>query len=198
MSSFPIRNPDHLLNPSNSALLVIDYQPLQIETVKSMEHTRLIKNISLVAELANLFKVPVVLSSVNVRLGQKPTIPELRQLMSGAEEIDRTSINAWEDKEFYEAVKGTGRKKLIMAALWTEACLAFPTLDALKEGFEVYPIVDAVGGTSKEAHEAALTRVVQAGAKPISVAQLACELQRDWNRNDTKKEFTRILMSIEK
>jgi len=198
MSSFPIRNSDHLLTPSNSALVVIDYQPLQIETVKSMDHQRLIKNMGFIAELANLFKVPVVLSSINVRLGQKPTIPELRQLLSESPEIDRTSINAWEDKEFVDAVKATGRKKLIMTALWTEACLAFPTLDALREGFEVYPVVDAVGGTSKEAHEAALTRVIQAGAKPISVAQLACELQRDWNRADTKKEFTRILMSIEK
>lgn len=197
MSSFPVRNPDHLLTPSNSALLIIDYQPLQIQTVKSMDHQKLIQNMGFVIDLAKLFQVPIVLSSVNVRLGQKPTVPELRNRMSDALEIDRTSINAWEDQEFYEAVRATGRKKLIMTALWTEACLAFPTLDALKEGYEVYPVVDAVGGTSEKAHEAALSRVMQAGASPISVAQLACELQRDWNRSETKKEFTRILMAIE-
>ena len=113
--------------------------------------------------------------------------------MSGVWSYDRTTINAWEDKEFYEAVKATNRRKLIMAALWTEACLTFPTLDALKEGYEVYPVVDAVGGTSKIAHETALRRVEQAGAQLTSLAQLACEVQRDWNRTDTVPDMVEIL-----
>jgi nicotinamidase-related amidase len=94
-------------------------------------------------------------------------------------------------------VRGIGRKKLIMMALWTEACLTFPTLDALREGFEVFPVVDAVGGTSLEAHEAAVTRIEQAGAQPISWVQLACELQRDWNRVSTAPGFSEIVFSVE-
>jgi nicotinamidase-related amidase len=106
--------------------------------------------------------------------------------------LDRTSINAWEDAEFVAAVRATDRKKLIIAALWTEACLTFPTLDALREGYEVYPVVDAVGGTSVEAHRAALERMVQAGAQPIGWIQLLCELQRDWARTETAGQVAEI------
>jgi isochorismate hydrolase len=109
----------------------------------------------------------------------------------------RTASNAWEDEQFLQAVKVTGRKKLIMTALWTEACLAFPTLDALRDGYEVYPVVDAVGGTSLEAHRVALERVAQAGAKLISWVQMACELQRDWARSDTAARFAEILFAVE-
>ena len=111
--------------------------------------------------------------------------------------LDRTSINAWEDVEFVSAVKATGRKKLIMTALWTEACLTFPSLDALRDGYEVYPVVDAVGGTSPEAHRAALERVVHAGAQPISWVQLLCELQRDWARTETASQFAEVVFSVE-
>jgi nicotinamidase-related amidase len=100
-------------------------------------------------------------------------------------------------QEFVAAVKATGRKKLIMTALWTEACLAFPTLDALRDGYDVYPVVDAVGGTSLEAHRAALERVTQAGAKLTSWVQMACELQRDWVRADTSATFAEILFAVE-
>ncbi|HAJ55885.1 MAG TPA: hydrolase, partial [Lactobacillus sp.] len=115
------------------------------------------------AKLAKIYQVPIVLSTVNVKSGRnKDTIPDLKKVLGDQPSIDRTSINAWQDQNFVEAVKATGRKKLVMAALWTEACLTFPTLDALAEGFQVYPVVDAVGGTSKIAHETALRRVEQA------------------------------------
>lgn len=114
-------------------------------------------------------------------------------MLPHGDSLDRTSINAWEDVEFQRAVKATGRMKVLMTALWTEACLAFPTLDALREGFEIYPVVDAVGGTSLAAHRAALDRVEQAGAQPVSWVQLICELQRDWERVDTASEFAQIL-----
>jgi nicotinamidase-related amidase len=123
----------------------------------------------------------------------KETIPEIRSQLEGIASYDRTAINAWEDKEFNEAVKATGRKKLIMTALWTEACLSFPTLDAIKEGFEVYPVVDCVGGTSVIAHQTALRRMEQAGAQLTGLAQLACELQRDWNRHDTSRGFVEFM-----
>jgi nicotinamidase-related amidase len=102
-------------------------------------------------------------------------------------------MNSWEDKEFNEAVKKTGRRRLIMTALWTEVCLTFPALDAIKEGFDVYPVVDAVGGTSVIAHEMGLRRMEQAGAKLTTVVQLACELQRDWNRQETAPYFVKAL-----
>jgi nicotinamidase-related amidase len=200
MTSQSIRDPgrDHLLTPKNSALIVIDYQPVQVTSVASMDRRALVTNITSVAKVAQLFKLPVVLSTVNVKTGKNaPTIHQLQGVLPGAEALDRTTINAWEDEAFLQAVKATGRKKLIMTALWTEACLAFPTLDALRDGYEVYPVVDAVGGTSLEAHRAALERVAQAGARPISWVQMACELQRDWVRAETAASFAEILFAVE-
>jgi nicotinamidase-related amidase len=197
MTSEPTRDPtaDALLTPSNAALVVIDYQPSQIQTVRSMDHDLLLANIVSVARLARAFDLPVVLSTVNVANGQGPTLPELKAVLSESREIDRTQINSWEDVDFRRAVQATGRKKLIMAALWTEVCLTFPALDALREGFEVFPVVDAVGGTSPEAHRAGLERIVQAGAQPISWVALACELQRDWARVATVPEIVDIVLT---
>jgi nicotinamidase-related amidase len=185
---------DHLLTPDNSVLLVIDYQPTQINSVNSMLRELLIDRIVAVAELARGFKVPTVPSTVNVATGRnKPTIPRLAKVLEGVASLDRTTINAWEGAVFLAAVKATGRKKIIIAGLWTEACVAFTALDALQEGYEVYPIVDAIGGTSVVAHETALRRMEQAGAKLISLAQLACELQRDWNRTATVEVMVKAL-----
>ncbi|HEX3613380.1 MAG TPA: hydrolase [Sporichthyaceae bacterium] len=197
MTSEPIRDPvtDPLLTPQNAALLVIDYQPSQLAAVRSMDHELLTDNIVSVARLARTYGLPVVLSTVNVANGQGPTLPELREVLADNEEIDRTQINSWEDVEFRRAVLATGRKKLIIAALWTEVCLAFPALDALREGFEVYPVVDAVGGTSLEAHRAGLERIAQAGGQPISWVSLACELQRDWARVATVPEVVDIVLT---
>ena len=193
-----IRDPvqDHLLTPQNSALIVIDYQPTQVSSIQSRDRRSLVANIVAVARIAKLFGLPVVLSTVNVKTGKNaPTIKPITDVLSGVEAIDRTSINAWEDEDFVRAVKASGRKKLVIAALWTEACLIFPSLDAMREGFEVYPVVDAVGGTSLEAHNAAIDRLIQAGAQPTSWVQLACELQRDWNRDKTAPQFAQILFS---
>jgi nicotinamidase-related amidase len=197
MTNEAIRDPvtDHLLTGQNAVLVVIDYQPSQIQTVASVDHELLVDNIVSVARLARTFDLPTVLSTVNVANGQEPTIPELRAVLSESPEIDRTQINSWEDVEFRRAVEATGRKKLILTALWTEVCLAFPALDALREGFEVYPVVDAVGGTSPEAHRAGLERVVQAGGQPISWVSLACELQRDWARVDTVPDVVDIVLT---
>lgn len=198
MTSEPMRDPlvDPLLTPANSALVVIDYQPRQIETVRSIDSELLVRNIVTVARLTKTYRLPIVLSTVNVGAnGLPPTIPELREVLADNVEIDRTQINAWEDVEFRQAVEATGRKKLIMTALWTEVCLAFPSLDALRDGYEVYPVVDSVGGTSPEAHRAGLERIVQAGAQPISWVSLACELQRDWARLDTVPDVVDIVLT---
>jgi nicotinamidase-related amidase len=198
MTSEQIRDPttDHLLTPENSALLIIDYQPVQVRSIASMDRQLMVDNIVRVARMAKLYGLPIVLSTVNVKTGaNEPTIPELQAELAGIEALDRTTINAWEDVEFLAAVKATGRKKLIITALWTEACLTFPSLDAIRDGYEVYPVVDAIGGTSVEAHRAGLERVIQADAKPVSWVQLICELQRDWARTDTVKEFREILFA---
>lgn len=195
MSSFPIRDPheDRLLTPENAALIVIDYQPTQINSINSMNRAELVRNILLVGRIARNYNLPVILSTVNVISGQsKDTIPALRRVLGDVPSYDRTTINAWEDRDFLEAVKATKRRKLILTALWTEACLTFPALDAIAEGYGVYPVIDAVGGTSLAAHEAALRRVEQAGAHPTSIAQLACELQRDWNRPETVPGMVQI------
>ncbi|AMP39628.1 hydrolase [Ralstonia solanacearum] len=192
MASEPIRDPanDHLLTPQNAAFVIIDYQPVQVNSIASMDRQLLVNNIVGTSRAAVVYKLPIVHSTVNVKTGlNKPPIPQLRKVLGDFPTYDRTSINSWEDVEFREAVKATGRKKLIMTALWTEACLTFPALDALKEGYEVYVVVDAVGGTSVAAHEAALRRIEQAGGKMISVAQLFCELQRDWSRSETVPAF---------
>jgi len=135
-------------------------------------------------------------STVNVASGQgTPTLPEPADLLTDDKRLDRTTVNSWEDVDLVQAVRATGRRKLIFCALWTEVCMAFAALDALREGYEVYPVVDAIGGTSPEAHRAGLDRVIQAGGQPISWISLACELQRDWARLDTVPAIVEIVLT---
>lgn len=192
MTSETIRDPvkDHLLTPQNAAFIIIDYQPVQVNSIASMDRQLLINNIVGISKAAVAYGLPIVHSTVNVKTGlNKPPIPQLRKVLGKFPTYDRTTINSWEDVEFRQAVEKTGRRKLIMTALWTEACLTFPALDALREGYEVYVVADAVGGTSVAAHEAALRRIEQAGGRLTSVVQLFCELQRDWARNETVPAF---------
>jgi nicotinamidase-related amidase len=197
MTSAPIRDPlaDHLITPQNAALLLIDYQPAQVASVRSVDHELLIKNAVSTVRTIKAFGVPVVHSTVNVANGQGPTIPELADLLKDDEPLDRTTVNSWEDTEFLAAVRATGRRKLIFCALWTEVCMAFTALDAMRAGYEAYPVVDAIGGTSAEAHRAGLERVTQAGGQPISWVSLACELQRDWARQATVAAVVEIVLT---
>lgn len=186
MQQTPIRNPlrDQLLAPENCVFTFIDYQPEQFLGVHSKDRDELLMNAVTLGRIAHDFAVPVVLSTVGVQMGvNQATSPELREVLGDVHEIDRTTLNAWEDRDFVSAVKKTGRKKIVMSGLWTEVCVAFPTLDALQDDYEVYIVVDAIGGVTQEAHEAALQRMIQAGAQPITTLALACELQRDWARN---------------
>jgi nicotinamidase-related amidase len=197
MTSAPVRDPlaDHLITPENSAFLFIDYQPSQLATVRSMDHELMVKNAVSTVRTIKAFSVPVVHSTVNVANGQGPTLPELDALLTDDKPLDRTTVNSWEDIEFVQAVRATGRRKLIICALWTEVCMTFAALDALREGYEVYPVVDAIGGTSPEAHRAGLDRVIQAGGQPISWVSLACELQRDWARQETVQAIVEIVLT---
>lgn len=197
MTSEAIRNPveDHLLTPQNAAFVIIDYQPVQVNSIASTDRQSLVDNIVGVCKAAVAYGLPVVHSTVNVKTGlNRPPIPQIRAALPNVPTIDRTSINSWEDVEFRQSIEKTGRTKLIMTALWTEACLTFPALDALKAGYEVYVVVDAVGGTSVIAHETALRRIEQAGGRLISVAQLFCELQRDWSRKETVQTFIQLFI----
>lgn len=197
MASEPIRDPvkDQLLTPQNATFIIIDYQPVQVNSIASMDRQLLINNIVGACKAAVAYGLPIVHSTVNVKTGlNKPPIPQVRKALAGHPTYDRTTINSWEDIEFRQAVEKTARKKLIMTALWTEACLTFPALDALALGYEVYVVADAVGGTSVEAHNAALRRIEQAGGKMISVVQLFCELQRDWARAKTVPAFMNLFI----
>jgi nicotinamidase-related amidase len=141
----------------------------------------------MLGRVATSFELPVVLSTVYVKHGMSGTNAELLEALPGVQEIDRTTMNSWEDPEFRAAVEQTGRKKLVIAGLWTEVCVVFPTLDALRAGYQVYVVADAIGGVSRVAHESAMQRMIQAGAIPISVLGLACELQRDWGRPEANR-----------
>jgi len=161
-----------------------------------MDPDLLRENIVSTVRTVKAFRLPIVHSTVNVASGQQqPTIPELAELLEDNPPLDRTTVNSWEDTEFLQAVHATGRRKLIFCALWTEVCMAFAALDALREGYEVYPVVDAIGGTSPEAHRAGLERVVEAGAQPIGWVSLACELQRDWARLETVPAVVEIVLT---
>lgn len=182
----PIRDPkqDRLITPANAVLALIDYQPDQYTGVRSVGHAELLVHVTTLGKIATAYDLPVVLSTVGVKSnGMAGSNVELLEALPGVPEIDRTTLNSWEDPDFRAAVQKTGRKKLIVAGLWSEICVAFPVLDALAEGYEVYFVADAIGGVSAAAHEAAMQRMVQAGAVPISVIGLAAELQRDWGRD---------------
>lgn len=183
----PIRDPaaDHLLTPQNCAIVLIDYQEGQYATVGSATRQEIDLGAVTLAKLAHAYSIPTILSTVAVDMGvNQPTVRTLADELPGVVEIDRTGVNCWEDPDFRAAVQATDRRKIVMAGLWTEVCLAFPTLDMLREGYEIYPVLDAVGGVSQVTHESAVQRMVQAGAQPITSLALGCELMRNWARPD--------------
>lgn len=183
----PVRAPGHddLLAPGNCVLALIDYQPEQYGTVRSATREEIDLNVVALCRLATAYEVPVVLSTVGVGLGVNEGTAELiRNELPGVPEIDRTGVNAWEDAGFRTAVEGTGRRKVVMAGLWTEVCLTFPTLDMLAEGYDVYPVADAVGGISRVAHDRAFDRMIAAGARPVTAISFGSELMRNWARPD--------------
>jgi nicotinamidase-related amidase len=174
-----------LLDPKNCVVLLIDYQPQMAFGVGSMDGQALVNNATGLAKAAKAFDVPLILTSVAEKSFSGPTFKQLRDVYPDLSIIDRTTMNTWEDARVVDAIKQTGRKKVVMAGLWTEVCIAFPALDALREGFEVYFVADACAGTTAAAHDMAVLRMVQAGAQPITWLQFLLELQRDWARQGT-------------
>jgi nicotinamidase-related amidase len=181
-----------LLTPKDSVLILIDHQPFQFANLHSHEPTMVVNNVIGLAKTAKIFEVPTILTTVLEARGGY-LIKGLQDVFPDQKPIDRTFINTWEDSRVVEAVKKTGRKKLIMAALWTEICLAMPAIQAAGEGFEVYAVTDASGGVTAEAHEMAVRRMVQAGVTPITWMAVGGELQRDWARESTGNAFGEIL-----
>ena len=183
---------DALLTPKDSVLILIDHQPFQFANLHSHEPTMVVNNVIGLAKTAKIFDVPTILTTVLEARGGY-LIKGLQDVFPDQKPIDRTFINTWEDERVVAAVKKTGRKKLIMAALWTEICLAMPAIQAAGEGYEVYAVTDASGGVTAEAHEMAVRRMVQAGVTPITWMAVGGELQRDWARESTGNAFAEIL-----
>jgi nicotinamidase-related amidase len=174
-----------LLTPENCTVIFIDHQPQMTFGVANIDRQTLFNNTLLLAKAARAFNVPTVLTTVESESFSGPMWPQLLDVFPEQKPIERTSMNSWEDKAFVRAVEQTGRKKLVMAALWTEVCLAFPAIQALEAGYEVYAVGDASGATSVMAHDYAMQRIVQAGAVPVTAQQVLLEFQRDWSRKGT-------------
>jgi len=181
-----------LLTPDNCALILIDHQPFQFAGLRSHDSQTIINNVVGLAKAAKVFKVPTLLTTVVEKQGGF-LLKQLQDVFPEQKPINRTFINTWEDASCVEWAKKTGRKKLVIAALWTEICLAFPVIHALGDGYEVYFVTDASGGVSLEAHEMAVLRMIQAGAIPITWTVFASELQRDWARTSTVPALASIL-----
>lgn len=182
------------LTPENCAVALIDYQPAMFFGVQSHDRMTIIHNARVLAKAALLFKIPNVLTSIS-KHNCGSWVSQLSTLFKDREIIDRTAINAWLDPNFRKAIEATGRKKIVIGALWTEACALFPALALLKEGYDVYISTDACGDVTKEAHERSVERIIQAGGTPITSLQFLFELQQDWARKETYEGVVEICQS---
>jgi nicotinamidase-related amidase len=187
------RNVQGLLTPRESVLALIDYQPQMFFGVGSHERHMVLNNAIALAKAADLFTVPVILTTVAAQTFSGALLPEIQALFPDQIPIDRTTMNSWEDKRFYAAVTGYGRKNIIIAGLWTEVCVCFPTVEAIAEGYDVRVPTDACGDVTAEAHERAVQRAIQAGAVPMTTLQVMFEWQRDWARTETYDGCMEIL-----
>ena len=183
---------DALLRPEDSVLVLIDHQPYQLTNLNSHDPQIAVNNAVGLAKAAKVFGVPTILTSVLEERGGF-IFPQITEVFPDQQVIDRTLINTWQDPKVVDAVKATGRKQLIMAGLWTEVCVAMPAIQALGEGWDVTVVTDASGGTSVEAHEVAIQRMIAAGANVITWLALAAEWQRDWARLDTAGPLTDVM-----
>lgn len=174
-----------LLDKDNSALIFIDHQPQMSFGVANIDRQQLKNNVVGLAKAGKIFNVPTLFTSVETESFSGYIWPELLAVHPEITPIERTSMNSWEDAAFVKAVEATGRKKLVISALWTEVCLTFPALMALEAGYEVYVVTDTSGGISVDAHERSIDRMVQAGAIPVTWQQVLLEYQRDWARKET-------------
>jgi nicotinamidase-related amidase len=184
---------DALLTPENCVVLLIDHQPSQLANVNSHDPTMIINNATGLAKVAKAFEVPTILTTIGAARGGE-IFKQIQSVFPNQKPIDRSFINSWEDRRVVEAVQKTGRKKLVIAALWSEMCLAQPAIHALGDGYDVYAVTDASGGVSPESHDMAIRRLVAAGAQPITWLGMSGELQRDWSRTKHLGEVAQIFL----
>jgi nicotinamidase-related amidase len=181
-----------LYTPADTAVVFIDHQPQMLFGVSNIDRASLINNVVLLAKAAKEFRVPVVLTAVETESFSGYVWPQLLDVFPGQEVIGRTSMNSWDDSAFRKAIAATGRKNFLMTGLWTEVCVTWPTIEMLGAGFNVYVVEDCCGATSATAHDAALSRMVQAGATRLTTIAAVLEFQRDWKN----REHYEALMSI--
>ncbi|TXJ00792.1 MAG: hydrolase [Chryseobacterium cucumeris] len=184
-----------LLNPTNHAVVLIDHEGQMAFATKSISMEELRNNVALVAGGSKIFNVPTVVTTVAEKSFSGPVFPEISEVYPQATSgyVDRTTMNTWEDVNAHKAITGKNKKKLVFAGLWTSVCIVGPVLSAIDEGYDVYVITDASGDISKEAHDQSITRMVQAGAHPITSVQYVLELQRDWARKETYKPVNDLM-----
>ena len=174
-----------LLTPDNCVVTIIDLQPQMLFGVSNFDRQSVINNNLVLAKAAKVFGVPVVLSTVETKSFSGNMWPQIQAVFPKQEPIERSSMNSWDDKNFVSAVERTGRKKIVLSGLWTETCVALPTIQAIHDNYEVYVVEDCCGDVSQLAHDNAMKRVVQAGAKPVTALSVMLEWQRDWALRDT-------------
>lgn len=184
-----------LLSPSNHSLVMIDHEGQMAFAVNGIDPVVLRNNVGLISGASKIFNIPTVVTTVAEKSFSGPVFPEISEFYpDNSKYIDRTTMNTWEDVNAYKAITGLNKKKIVMAGLWTSVCIVGPVLSALSEGYDVYVITDASGDVSKEAHDMAIQRMVQAGAKPMTSLQYLLELQRDWARSETYEAVNQLVM----
>jgi nicotinamidase-related amidase len=183
---------DTLLTPDNHGLILIDHQYLQLLSVRSHTVQEVVSNTVITAKGAKIFGVPTLFTTAFAE--RQELVKEIQAVDPDQVPIDRTGLNSWDDQRVVDWVKRNGKKKLVLAGLWTEVCLAMPVLSLLAEGYEVYIVTDASGGSSPEAHERGVQRMVQAGARPITAEAYISELQRDWKHESTAHDLVNMVV----
>jgi len=182
-----------LIDPSQVVFALIDHEPQMFFGVEGDCRNAVLNAVTGLAKTAKVFNIPIILSTVEAYTFSGPLVSKVQNIYPDILPIDRTTLNAWEDKNFNTAVNSTGRKKILLAGLWTEVCVTFPALSAIEDGYEVYFVADASAGSSKQAHQMAIQRMIQAGAKPVTWQAVLLELQRDWANKDTYQDVTDII-----
>jgi nicotinamidase-related amidase len=179
------RSDKGLLTPDNCAVAFIDHQPQMLFGTSNFDRQSIINNTVALAKATRIFDVPVVLTTVETKSFSGNMWPQLKAVFPGQEPIERSSMNSWDDPKFVNAIAKTGKKKIILAGLWTETCIALPTIQAIHDGYEIYVAEDCCGDVSQLNHDNAMRRVIQAGAKPVTALSTLLEWQRDWAQRDT-------------
>jgi nicotinamidase-related amidase len=179
------RSEKGLLTPDNCVVAIIDLQPQMLFGVSNFDRQSIINNNLVLAKAAKVFDLPVVLSTVETKSFSGNMWPQIQAVFPKQEPIERTSMNSWDDPKFVAAIEKTGRKKIVLSGLWTETCVALPTIQAIHDNYEVYVVEDCCGDVSQLAHDNAMKRVIQAGAKPVTALSVMLEWQRDWAHHDT-------------